>query len=113
MIITGKVLKYTENADNINTDVIWPGKYTYIQMDDEQTKQHAMETYDPQFREKVKNRSMLVVGKNFGCGSSREQAVYALKVSGIKVIIARSFARIYYRNAINLGLVAIESDEIV
>ena len=113
MIIKGNTLKYSENADNINTDVIWPGKYTYIQMTDDEMKQHAMETYDPNFKEKVKHCSVLVVGKNFGCGSSREQAVKSLKVSGIRAIIAKSFARIYYRNAINLGVAAIESSEIV
>jgi 3-isopropylmalate/(R)-2-methylmalate dehydratase small subunit len=108
-MIEGKALKYDENADDINTDVIWPGKYTYVQMPKEEMKNYAMETYDPEFKEKAKHHSILVVGKNFGCGSSREQAPECLKYSGVKAIIAVSFARIFYRNAINIGLPLIES----
>ena len=79
MLIKGKVLKYTENADDVNTDIIWPRKYTYIQVPKEEMPKYAMETYDPSFREKIKNCSILDVGKNFGCGSSREQASECVK----------------------------------
>lgn len=113
MTIKGTVLKYTQNEDDINTDVIWPGKYTYIQIMREEMYKYAMETYDPEFKEKVKGNNILVVGKNFGCGSSREQASECLKYSGVKAIIARSFARIFYRNSINIGLPVIESPEAV
>ncbi|MBT3465248.1 3-isopropylmalate dehydratase [archaeon] len=113
MKISGKVLKYKSNADDINTDVIWPGKYTYVQIPKEEMHKYAMETYDPDFKNKAKSHQILVVGKNLGCGSSREQASECLKYSGIKAIIARSFARIFYRNSINIGLPVIESNEAV
>lgn len=105
-MIQGKVLKY--EADDVNTDVIWPGKYTYVQMAPADMPQYAMETFDPEFRQKVSDRQLLVVGKNFGCGSSREQASECLKFSGIQAIVARSFARIFYRNSLNIGLPVIE-----
>ena len=107
MIIRGRTLKYEE--DDISTDVIWPGKYTYVQMQPERMIEHAMETFDPAFRTKVKQFQILVVGRNFGCGSSREQACECLKRAGIKAIIAKSFARIFYRNSVNLGLPVTES----
>ena len=109
MKISGKVLKYEENADDINTDVIWPGKYTYVQIPKDEMHKYAMETYDPNFNDKAKDHQILVVGNNMGCGSSREQASECLKYSGIKAVIAKSFARIFYRNSINIGLPAIES----
>ena len=105
-MIRGTALKYED--DDINTDVIWPGKYTYIQMPLDEMPRHAMETFDPDFRRKSSEHSVLVVGKNFGCGSSREQASECLKQSGIQAILAVSFARIFYRNSINLGLPVIE-----
>jgi len=105
-VIQGKVLKY--EADDVNTDVIWPGKYTYVQMAPADMPQYAMETFDPDFKTKVRDRQVLVVGKNFGCGSSREQASECLKFSGIQAIVARSFARIFYRNSLNIGLPVIE-----
>jgi len=108
MIIKGKATVY---GDNINTDVIIPGKYLTI-LDPDELARHAMESLDPQFYEKAKKGIILVAGKNFGCGSSREQAPIALKHSGVKCIIAESFARIFFRNAINIGLPIIECPEI-
>ena len=109
-IIKGKVHKY---GDNINTDVIFPGRYTYKLMEPEEMAKHALEDLDPGFPEKVKPGDVLVAGRNFGMGSSREQAVLCLKYAGIAAIIAASFARIYFRNAINSGLPVIQSPEVV
>lgn len=106
-MIEGTALKYEQ--DNINTDVIWPGKYTYVQIPTSEMRRYAMETLDPDFQKRVERHSILVVGRNFGCGSSREQAAECLKYSGIRAIVAVSFARIFFRNAINIGLPAIES----
>ncbi|MCD6455054.1 MAG: 3-isopropylmalate dehydratase small subunit [Candidatus Aminicenantes bacterium] len=109
-MIKGKVHKY---GDDINTDVIFPGRYTYKNLSEEEMAQHAMEDLDPDFSKKVNKGDVIVAGKNFGMGSSREQAVLALKYAGISAIIAKSFARIYFRNAINSGLPAIELPELV
>lgn len=104
MIIQGRLLKY---GDNIDTDVIIPGKYTKtLNMSD--LAGHVMEDLDPGFKDKV--APFLVVGKNFGCGSSREQAPLALKHAGVRCIVAKSFARIFYRNAVNIGLIILEAD---
>ncbi len=100
----GKVWKY---GNDVNTDVIYPGKYTYKLLSDEEMSSHALEDLDPQFAKKVSDGDVIVAGKNWGYGSSREQAVKCLKAGGIKAILAESFARIYYRNCINLGLPAI------
>ena len=100
----GRVWKY---GDDVNTDVIFPGKYTYKIMSDEEMASHALEDLDPNFAKNVKKGDVIIAGKNWGYGSSREQAVKCLKAAGIKAIIAESFARIYYRNCINLGLPAI------
>jgi 3-isopropylmalate/(R)-2-methylmalate dehydratase small subunit len=108
-VIRGSALVY--QADDVNTDVIWPGKYTYVQIPPEEMPQYAMETFDPEFPTKAKTHQVLVVGKNFGCGSSREQASECLLHSGIQAIVACSFARIFYRNSINLGLPVIECPE--
>lgn len=97
----GRVFKY---GDDINTDVIFPGKYTYTITDPKEMAAHALEDLDPEFVKKVKKGDIVVAGKYFGCGSSREQAVTCLKEAGISVVIAESFARIYYRNLINSGL---------
>ena len=97
----GRVFKY---GDDVNTDVIFPGKYTYTISDPKEMAEHALEDLDPDFVKNVKEGDMVVAGKYFGCGSSREQAVTCLKEAGISVIIAQSFARIYYRNCINSGL---------
>jgi len=108
--IIGKVWKY---GDNINTDVIFPGKYTYQKMEPQEMAQHALEDLDPDFVKKVQKGDILVAGKNFGMGSSREQAAVAIKEAGISVIIAKSFARIYFRNAINAGMPVLKSPEAV
>lgn len=100
----GRVFKY---GDNVDTDVIIPGKYLHIR-DIEELSKHAMEGIDPTFSKRVKPGDFIVAGKNFGCGSSREHAALVLKHAGIKCIIAESFSRIFYRNAINNGLPLIE-----
>ena len=97
----GKVFKY---GDDVNTDVIFPGKYTYTITDPKEMAEHALEDLDLDFVKNVKKGDIVVAGKYFGCGSSREQAVTCLKEAGISVVIAQSFARIYYRNCINSGL---------
>jgi 3-isopropylmalate/(R)-2-methylmalate dehydratase small subunit len=106
--IRGKVHKY--NRENIDTDVIIPGPYLKIH-DHKELAKHAMEGIDPKFPEKVSPGDFLVTGGNFGCGSSREHAPIALSQTGIKAIIAPSFARIFYRNAVDGGhLLPIEID---
>ena len=112
MKLEGLALKY-EDADNVSTDEIWPGKYTYVQMNPEEMVGHAMEGFDPEFARKAAANSILIVGKNFGIGSSREQAAECIKYAGIQAIIGRSFARIFYRNAINIGLPVIEAPRVV
>lgn len=104
MHLKGKTHCY---GDNIDTDRIIPGKYTKT-LDLSTMADHVLEDLDPEFKNKVKNGDVLVAGWNFGCGSSREQAPLAIKQSGISVVIARDFARIFYRNAINIGLPVIE-----
>jgi 3-isopropylmalate/(R)-2-methylmalate dehydratase small subunit len=98
---TGKAFVY---GDDVNTDVIFPGKYTYTVTARKEMAAHALEDLDPSFREQVQPGDVIVAGKNFGCGSSREQAVICLKECGVAAIIAENFARIYFRNAINEGL---------
>ena len=104
----GKVWKY---GDDVNTDVIFPGKYTYTLMEPSEMAKHALEALDPEFVLMVKPGDVIVAGKNFGCGSSREQAAACLKAAGVQAVIAKSFARIYFRNAINLGLPVLQSEE--
>ena len=105
----GHAIKY--ERDNIDTDVILPGTYLKLHDYDEIAK-HAMEGMDPEFHSKVKEGDFIVAGKNFGCGSSREHAPIALSHSGIKAVLARSFARIFYRNAVDGAfLLPIEIDE--
>jgi 3-isopropylmalate/(R)-2-methylmalate dehydratase small subunit len=94
-------------GDDINTDLIIPGKYLEL-VDPEEMAEHAMEGIDPDFPEKIQEGDIIVGGTNFGCGSSREHAPLALKYAGIGAVIAESFARIYYRNSINIGLPALE-----
>lgn len=106
--IRGKTWKY---GDDVNTDVIFPGKYTYTISDPQEMAQHALEDLDPDFIRRVKPGDVIVAGKNFGCGSSREQAATCLKYAGVGAIIAASFARIFYRNAINQGLPALSVPE--
>ena len=109
-IITGRVWKY---GDNVNTDVIFPGKYTYTITDPDQMREHALEDLDPDFRDGVKPGDVIVAGTNWGCGSSREQAVTCIKAIGVGAIIAKSFARIYYRNCLNAALPALTCPEII
>ena len=97
-------------GDDINTDAIIPGKYTKT-LDINTFAEHVLEDLDPSFREKVRPGDILVAGGNFGCGSSREQAPLALKAAGVAAVVARYFARIFYRNAINIGLPVFEIPE--
>ncbi|MDL2297660.1 3-isopropylmalate dehydratase [Synergistaceae bacterium OttesenSCG-928-D05] len=102
--VKGKVWKY---GDDINTDVIFPGKYTYTIKERADMAKVALEDLDMDFNQNAKPGDIIVGGKNWGCGSSREQAVSCVKERGIAVIIAKSFARIYYRNCLNEGLAII------
>ncbi len=102
--LIGRVWKF---SDNIDTDVIIPYKYKARSIDPKELAEHCMEGIDPEFSKKVKKGDFIVAGRNFGCGSSREQAPVAIKACGISAVIAESFARIFYRNAINIGLPAI------
>lgn len=106
MLLRGRVWKY---GDDVNTDVIFPGKYTYTITDPAEQAKHALEDLDPNFAGSVKPGDIIVAGKNWGNGSSREQAVGCLKYAGVTAIVAKSFARIYFRNAVNNGLVPIVS----
>lgn len=104
--IEGKVWKF---GDNVDTDVIIPGRYLRtFSLDD--LAAHVMEGVDPNFAKNVQNGDIIVSDWNFGCGSSREQAPVALKHAGVSAIVAKSFARIFYRNAINIGLPVIVAD---
>lgn len=94
-------------GDNVNTDVIFPGKYTYTLKTPEDLAAHALEDLDPDFAAQVQPGDVIVAGQNWGCGSSREQAVTALKHAGVNVIIAASFSRIYFRNCINQGVLPV------
>ena len=105
-ILKGKAHVY---GDNINTDAIIPGKYTKT-LDLKTFAEHVMEDLDPNFRTAVAAGDILVAGENFGCGSSREQAPLALKTAGVAAVIATYFARIFFRNAINIGLPVFEVD---
>lgn len=103
----GRVFKY---QDNVDTDVIIPARYLNSTSGEELAK-HCMEDIDKEFATKVQNGDIIVARKNFGCGSSREHAPLAIKCSGISCVIADTFARIFYRNAINIGLPIIECKE--
>lgn len=103
-ILSGKTWKY---GDNINTDVLFPGKYTYTLTAKADIAKHALEDLDPTFAANVKPGDIVVGGRNFGCGSSREQAASCLVYNGVSAVIATSFNRIFYRNAVNFGLLAI------
>jgi len=104
MIITGNVWKY---GDNVDTDVIIPARYLNVSTPEE-LAQHCMEDIDTSFAGSVQPGDIIVGGENFGCGSSREHAPLALKGAGISCVVAKSFARIFYRNAINIGLPILE-----
>ena len=107
MIVQGSAFKY---GDNVDTDVIIPARYLNI-ADRAELATHAMEDIDAQFVGNVKPGDLIVAGKNFGCGSSREHAPLVLKLNGVSCIVAESFARIFYRNAINIGLPILECAE--
>jgi 3-isopropylmalate/(R)-2-methylmalate dehydratase small subunit len=104
MHITGQAWKY---GDNVNTDVIFPGKYTYTVTERAEIARHALEDLDPAFATAVQPGDVVVGGRNFGCGSSREQAATCLVYNGVGAVIAESISRIFYRNALNNGLLAI------
>lgn len=108
MPTTGRAWKY---GDNINTDVLFPGKYTYTAQGRAEIAAHALEDLDPAFVKGVRPGDVIVGGRNFGCGSSREQAASCLVYNGVGAVIAESFGRIFYRNAINFGLLAITCPE--
>lgn len=103
-MLTGKAHVY---GDNIDTDRIIPGKYTKT-LDTSDLASHVLEDLDPDFSKRVQAGDILVAGHNFGAGSSREQAPIAIKTAGVSVVVARSFARIFFRNAINIGLPVVE-----
>ena len=107
MKFQGTVLKY---GDNVDTDVIIPARYLNT-IDKKELASHCMEDIDKEFVSKVKAGDIMVAGYNFGCGSSREHAPIAIKESGISLVIAKSFARIFYRNSINIGLAILECPE--
>lgn len=107
MRFTGNVIKY---GDNVDTDVIIPARYLNTS-DHAELAAHCMEDIDKTFVSRVRQGDIIAAGQNFGCGSSREHAPIAIKASGISLVIAASFARIFYRNAINIGLPIVESPE--
>ncbi len=109
MKFNGNVIKY---GNNVDTDVIIPARYLNT-IDKKELASHCMEDLDATFTSRVKAGDIMVAGENFGCGSSREHAPIAIKESGIALVIAKSFARIFYRNAINIGLPIIECPEAV
>lgn len=107
MKYTGNVLKY---GDNVDTDVIIPARYLNTS-DHKELASHCMEDIDKTFVTRVQQGDIITAGQNFGCGSSREHAPIAIKASGVSIVIAKSFARIFYRNAINIGLAIVECPE--
>jgi 3-isopropylmalate/(R)-2-methylmalate dehydratase small subunit len=107
LILNDKAIKY---GNNVDTDVIIPARYLNTSNEDELAI-HCFEDLDKDFIEKSKNRKIIIAGENFGCGSSREHAPISIKASGIKLIIAESFARIFFRNAINIGLPVVANPE--
>ncbi len=109
MKFNGKAIKY---GDNVDTDVIIPARYLNT-IDKKELASHCMEDIDKDFVNKVNAGDIMVAGSNFGCGSSREHAPIAIKESGISLVIAKSFARIFYRNSINIGLAILECPEAV
>jgi len=110
MKVSGKVWKY---GDDVNTDVIFPGKYTYTVLDPAEMGKYALEDLDPRFAKEAQPGDVIVAGKNWGCGSSREQAATCLTSLKVGAVVAKSFARIFYRNAINQGLPVIQSPKAV
>ena len=107
MKVTGKVWKY---GDDINTDVIIPARYLNTS-DPQELAKHCMEDEDPGFVDNVQKSDIIVAGKYFGCGSSREHAPIAIKAAGVSCVIAKSYARIFYRNSFNMGLPILECED--
>ncbi len=107
MVLKGKVIKF---GDDISTDHITPGRYFHLRSNLEELAKHTLEDVDPHFTKKVESGDFVVGGRNFGLGSSREHAPRVIKLSGVSAVMAKSFARIFYRNAINVGLPVIECD---
>lgn len=105
MQLVGKVWKF---GDDISTDLICPGRFFHLRSNLEELAKHTLEDADPQFTQKMAKGDFVVAGKNFGLGSSREHAPTIIKVAGVSAVLAKSFARIFYRNAINIGLPLIE-----
>lgn len=103
----GKVYKF---GDDISTDLIAPGRYFHLRSNLEELARHVMEDADPQFAGRIRPGDFMAAGRNFGCGSSREHAPRIIKMAGVSAVLAKSFARIFYRNAINIGLPLIECD---
>jgi 3-isopropylmalate/(R)-2-methylmalate dehydratase small subunit len=96
------------DRDDINTDLLFPGKYTYSCSKGPEIREHLFEDLDPEFAGKVKPGDVVMAGRNFGCGSSREQPALGLKYVGVAAVVAKSFSRIFYRSAINQGLLLVE-----
>jgi len=109
MKLSGKARR-TKTKDDINTDYIISGRYKFKIQDPNELAKHLLEDLEPNFFQRIEKGDFLVAGKNFGCGSSREQAPQAIKYAGVSAVIAKSFARIFYRNCYNLGIPAIEAD---
>ncbi len=105
-----RVWKY---GDDVNTDMLFPGKYTYTCSTPEEIRPHLLEDLDPEFVVEVREGDVILAGKNFGCGSSREQPALGLKAVGVQAIVAKSFSRIFYRASINQGLLLIECPDAV
>jgi 3-isopropylmalate/(R)-2-methylmalate dehydratase small subunit len=106
-IIKGRIWKF---GDDISTDLITPGKYFHLRSNLDELAKHVLEDADREFASKVKPGDIIAAGRNFGLGSSREHAPTVIKIAGVSAILAKSFARIFFRNSINLGLAAIECD---
>lgn len=107
MELKGRAHKF---GDNINTDYIISGRYKFKTLDMDELATHIFEDLDPEFYSRLKPGDFIVAGKNFGCGSSREQAPLAIKHARVAAVIAKSFARIFFRNAVNVGLMLIQAD---
>jgi 3-isopropylmalate/(R)-2-methylmalate dehydratase small subunit len=107
MKLSGKAHKF---GDDINTDLVISGKYKFKSLDLNDMATHVLEDADPNFYKNLRKGDFIVAGRNFGCGSSREQAPLVIKVAGVSAVLAKSFARIFFRNAINIGLPLVECD---
>lgn len=110
MKLNGKARVPKNQRDDINTDYIISGRYKFKIQDPAELAKHVMEDLDPEFYSRIQKGDFLVAGSNFGCGSSREQAPMAIKYANLGAVLAKSFARIFYRNCFNLGILAIECD---